>query len=97
MLNLKKKDKLGSSNCEVLEIDIERKIELLTSVLDTASCVLNIIVYFRKEEKEKLFCDEKVNIIMENLFYELIFAREEAWIMGKYRGEIFLIIDCLLA
>jgi hypothetical protein len=43
MLNLKKKDKLGSSSCEILESDIERKMELITSLLDTSSCLLNVI------------------------------------------------------
>ncbi|EGR31029.1 hypothetical protein IMG5_119020, partial [Ichthyophthirius multifiliis] len=33
---------------------------------------------------------------MENLMYELIFAREESWVMGKYRADLFLLIDAVL-
>jgi hypothetical protein len=33
---------------------------------------------------------------MENLMYELIFAREESWVMGKFRADLFLLIDAVL-
>ncbi|KAL4460610.1 hypothetical protein ABPG72_016682 [Tetrahymena utriculariae] len=96
MLLLKKKDKLGSASYEIVDSDIERKVELLCSILDTISSIIDILNFFPAFEVESIYQDEKINIMLENILYELIFAREEAWVMGKYRGDIILLIDVVL-
>ncbi|EAR84186.1 hypothetical protein TTHERM_00721170 (macronuclear) [Tetrahymena thermophila SB210] len=96
MLLLKKKDKLGSASYEIVDSDIERKVELLCSILDTISSIIDILNFFPTFEVESIYQDEKINIMLENILYELIFAREEAWVMGKYRGDIILLIDAVL-
>jgi len=58
--------------------------------------MLDIIAFFPKAESERLILDEKISLLLENCFYELVFAREEAWVMGKYRGDIILLIDVVL-
>lgn len=50
MLMLKKKDKLGSASCDIVESDIERKVELLCSLLDTTCSILDILKFFPQEE-----------------------------------------------
>lgn len=96
ILMLKKKDKLGSVSCDISDADIERKFELLATLLDTSKSTLDIIQYFPSAERDRLLLDDKLNLLMENLFYELIFAREEAWVMGKFRADLILLIDVVL-
>lgn len=97
ILMLKKKDRLGSASTDISDADIDRKVELLVTLSDISATLLDILKFFPKTENEKLLLDDRINLIMENLFYELIFAREEAWVMGKYRGDIILISDVVLS
>lgn len=58
--------------------------------------MLDILDFFPTNLSENLLLDDKILLLLENIFYELIFAREEAWVMGKYRGDIILLIDVVL-
>jgi hypothetical protein len=69
--------------------------EILTLIIDTITTLNNIVEFF-KSQNYTIYLNEALNKYLENIFYEVIFAREEAWIMNEFRPELMVLIDSIL-
>lgn len=43
-----------------------------------------------------IYLNDKLFTFLENIFYEIVSARNESWQMGPYRGEMIILIDKII-
>ena len=68
---------------------------VLTLILDIIDS-LNSFVSIMLDYQPTIFLDVELFIYLENVFYEIVLARTEAWQMGPYRQDMIIILDDII-